>query len=101
MLESALLHMLEGRNVLEPTFDLLKVDYPELHSRFWGQLQMLLKKMLAATISGGANKTSVSQSSPMTNNVSGDAIKLREIYGKALKSSDFSQLNAIYSLWTS
>lgn len=100
MLESALSHMLEGRNISETTFDSLKVDYPDLHSKFWGQLQMLLKKMLAAALSGGANRPPASHSTP-SSNTSGDAGKLRHLYGKSLKSSDFSQLNAMYSLWTS
>ncbi|PON79525.1 Tetratricopeptide-like helical domain containing protein [Parasponia andersonii] len=100
MSESALSHMFEGRNISKTSFDLLKVDYPELHSKFWSQLQMLLRKMLAAALSGGGNKPSASQPTP-SSCISGDAVKLRELYGNSLKSSDFNQLNAMYSLWIS
>lgn len=92
--------MFEGHNISETAFDSLKVDYPELHSKFWGQLQMLLRKMLAAALSGGGNKLPSSQPA-LSSYVSGDTVKLREIYGKSLKSSDFRQFDAMYSLWIS
>lgn len=92
--------MFEGRNISETSFNELKVDYPEFHSKFWGQLQMLLRKMLAAALSGGGNKPPVSQPAP-SSYISGDAAKLRELYGKSLNSSDFNQFDDMYSLWIS
>ncbi|KAM6545904.1 hypothetical protein CsatB_026640 [Cannabis sativa] len=102
MLESALSYMFEGRNISETAFNSLKIDDPKLHSKFWGQLQILLRNMLASVLSVGGNKPSSPQAQPAPSPyISGDAVKLRELYGKSLTSSDFSQLNAMYLLWTS
>ncbi|KAF4362453.1 hypothetical protein G4B88_016036 [Cannabis sativa] len=102
MLESALSYMFEGRNISETAFNSLKIDDPKLHSMFWGQLQILLRNMLASVLSVGGNKPSSPQAQPAPSPyISGDAVKLRELYGKSLTSSDFSQLNAMYLLWTS
>uniref|UniRef100_A0A5B7A8Y3 Uncharacterized protein n=1 Tax=Davidia involucrata TaxID=16924 RepID=A0A5B7A8Y3_DAVIN len=101
MLESALARLLEGHHVSERTSsDSLRNDNPEVCSKFWDQLQMLLKRMLATTLSANTNKSSHnSQQTP--SNRSGDVGKLRELYKMSLKSTDFSQLCAMHSLWTS
>ncbi|KAG6644511.1 uncharacterized protein LOC122318422 isoform X2 [Carya illinoinensis] len=101
MLESALSRMLEGRYVSDKDSDSFRTDHPDTHAKFWRQLQMLLKKMLAVTISGSANKSSpVSQTNPVSNR-SGEAGKLRELYKMSLMSTDMSELHAMHTLWTS
>ncbi|KAK7277286.1 hypothetical protein RIF29_18437 [Crotalaria pallida] len=95
VLESALAHMLEGRLVS----DTFSSSYPELHAKYWSQLQMLLKKMLAATISSCANKSPSQPSS--TSSRFGDGGKIRELYKMSLKCSDIDQLHAMYDLWIS
>lgn len=101
MLESALSRMLEGRHLSDKDSDSFRISYPEIHEKFWGQLQMLLKKILAMTISASANKSaSVSQPNPVSNR-SGDAEKLRELYKMSLKFTDMSQLHVMHALWTS
>ncbi|KAM3712015.1 hypothetical protein ACB098_01G152400 [Castanea mollissima] len=101
MLESALSRMLEGRHLSDKDSDSFQISYPEIHEKFWRQLQMLLKKILAMTISASANKSaSVSQPNPVTNR-SGDAEKLRELYKMSLKFTDMSQLHVMHALWTS
>ncbi|EOY17218.1 Erythroid differentiation-related factor 1 [Theobroma cacao] len=98
MLESALSRLLEGRHVSEAFLNLFTTDYPELHARFWSQLQTVLKKMLAVNVSVNSNKTC---SSSETGNKSGDGGKLRELYKMALKSNHLGQLHAMYTLWSS
>ena len=90
MLESALTHLLEGCHVSEETAsDSLKNVNAEVYAKFWSQLQMLLKRMLA---SANKNKPSLSsQQNPSTR--SGDV--------GSLKSTEFSQLHAMHHLWTS
>ncbi|KAL6269596.1 hypothetical protein ACE6H2_026507 [Prunus campanulata] len=100
MLESALSYMLEGRYVSETDLDSLKTDHSEILAKFWSQLQMLLKKMLAVALAARANKSPVSQP-PSISNRSGDAEKLRELYKISLKSTKLSQLDDMHSLWTS
>lgn len=94
MLETALTLLFDGRHVSEETIPrCLENDNSKIYDRFWRELQMLLKKMLAAT-----NKSSLnSQHSPPSN-----VEKLKEMYRMSLKSSpDFTQLRTIHSLWTS
>ncbi|KAJ4845092.1 hypothetical protein Tsubulata_037913, partial [Turnera subulata] len=101
MLESALARMFEGRHVSENMSDSFGTDYAKVHAKFWGQLQMILKKMLAMTLAANTNKgSSVTPPTPPLNR-HGDAGKLRELYKMSLKSSDLSQLHAMYTLWTS
>jgi hypothetical protein len=101
MLELALSRMLEGRHVTDKDSDSFRTNYPEIHAKFWRQLQMLLKKILAMTISASANRSApVSQPNPVSNRY-GDAEKLRELYKMSLKFTDMSQLHAMHSLWTS
>ena len=72
--------MLEGHHVSDKDSDSFRTSYPEIHEKFWKQLQMLLKKILAMTISASANKSApVSQPNTVSNR-SGDAENLRELY---------------------
>ncbi|KAI3464395.1 hypothetical protein Pfo_021058 [Paulownia fortunei] len=97
LLESALIRLLEGRRVSESTS--LSDENPEVCAKFWSQLRMLLKSMLATARSTKANKYPVNpQQSPPCK--SADAKKLSELYKISLKSSDFSQLRTMHSLWT-
>ncbi|GAV66050.1 hypothetical protein CFOL_v3_09561 [Cephalotus follicularis] len=99
MLESALSRLFEGRHISEANSDSLRLDYPELHTKFWSQLQMLLKKMLAATLATSKSKSSIAQPSP--SNMSEDSGKLAELYKMSLKSTDLCQLHAMHALWIS
>lgn len=104
MLESAVSCLLEGRYVLSETdSDSLRSADSEVHAKFWNQLQMVLKKMLAVTLSAGANKFPVSQTRQLQaiSNRSGDAEKLRELYKISLKCPELSQLGAMHTLWAS
>ncbi|KAM5562027.1 hypothetical protein ABKV19_017308 [Rosa sericea] len=104
MLESAVSCLLEGRYVSSETdSDSLKSGDSEVHANFWNQLQMVLKKMLAVTLSAGGNKLPVSQPRQLQtiSNRSGDAEKLRELYKISLKCTELSQLCAMHNLWTS
>ncbi|XP_061350050.1 uncharacterized protein LOC133295260 isoform X2 [Gastrolobium bilobum] len=99
VLESALAHMLEGRHVSDTNADTFSTRYPELHAKYWSQLQMLLKKMLAMTLSPSANKSPCQPSS--TSSRFGDGGKIRELYKMSLKGTDMVQLDTMYSLWIS
>ncbi|KAK7344860.1 hypothetical protein VNO77_15024 [Canavalia gladiata] len=99
VLESALVHMLEGRHVSDTNADTFCSRYPELHAKYWGQLQMLLKKMLATILSSGANKSPSQPSS--TSSRYGDGSKIRELYKMSLKDTDMVQLHSMHSLWIS
>ncbi|XP_022773518.1 uncharacterized protein LOC111315777 isoform X3 [Durio zibethinus] len=101
MMLDALSHLLEARRVSEAFSNLFRTDYPELHAKFWSQLQMLLKKMLAMYLSINSNKSTSDTQSTTTSNRSGDAGKLRELYKMSLNSTDLSQLHAMYTLWSS
>lgn len=98
MMLDALSHLLEARHVSESFSKLFKTHYPELHAKFWCQLQMLLKKMLAVNLS--VNK-STSDTQPVTSNRFGDAGKLRELYKMSLSSTELTQLHAMHTLWSS
>ncbi|KAA8538631.1 hypothetical protein F0562_028175 [Nyssa sinensis] len=101
MLESGLTRLLEGHHVSEKTSShSLRNENPEVCNKFWSQLQTLLKRMLAATVSANSNKSSHNPQQTASNR-SGDVEKLRELYKMSLKSTDFSQLRAMHSLWTS
>lgn len=101
MLESALARMLEGRHISDAISDSFRTDYPEINSKFWGQLQMLLKKMLSLALSANANKPAAFAQPIPSSSKCGDAGKLRELYKMSLKSSKLSQLHAMHTLWTS
>ncbi|KAL3830291.1 hypothetical protein ACJIZ3_019093 [Penstemon smallii] len=95
LLESALARLLEGRFVSEITT--LKDDNPDVCTNFWSQLQKLLKSMLALSRSAKGNKYPIN-SQPTSSSKSADT--LSELYKMSLKSSDFSQLHIMHSLWT-
>ncbi|CAA7024320.1 unnamed protein product [Microthlaspi erraticum] len=95
MLESALSRLLEGRHVSKTYAESLRTEDSELYSKFWAQLQLVLKRMLALSLPAeGANK---SQNSGR----SGDSGKLRELYKTSLKSTSLCDLNSMHVLWTS
>ena len=93
--------MLEGRHISEKDLDSFRTNHPDIHAKFWSQLQMLLKKMLAVTSSAGANKSSPVSQPNQVSNKAGDAVKLRELYKMSLKSTDMCELHAMHVLWTS
>ncbi|ESQ38918.1 hypothetical protein EUTSA_v10001809mg [Eutrema salsugineum] len=95
MLESALSRLLEGRNISKTYAESLKTKDLELYTKFWAQLQCILKRMFSLSLQAeGANK---SQNSGRY----GDSGKLRELYKTSLKSTNLSDLNAMHTLWTS
>ncbi|KAF8025095.1 hypothetical protein BT93_F2061 [Corymbia citriodora subsp. variegata] len=99
MLEASLSRLLDGRQISETASDALKASHPEIHAKFWRQLQMLLKNMLASTLSASGSKSpSHAVSIPSK---PGDAVKLKELYKMSLKSTEFSQLHVMHSLWIS
>ncbi|KDP43363.1 hypothetical protein JCGZ_25468 [Jatropha curcas] len=100
MLESALSCMLEGRNASQKISDSFGTDHPQVHAKFWGHLQTLLKKMLASMLPGNTNRSS-SIVQPTSGSNRPDARKLRDLYKMSLKSADFSQLHAMNDLWIS
>lgn len=99
VLELALVHMLEGRHVSDTNTDTFSTRYPELHAKYWIQLQMLLKKMLATILSSSANKTPSQPSS--TSSRFGDGGKIKELYKMSLKGTDMIQLHKMHNLWIS
>lgn len=99
MLESSLSRMLEGRYVSEAISASFSSDNPEVHAKFWGHLQMLLKKMLASMLSAYTNRSSTAVQSTSASNRP-DTGKLRELYKMSLKSTDFNQLHTMNALWT-
>ncbi|GMI90737.1 hypothetical protein like AT1G35660 [Hibiscus trionum] len=101
MMLDALSRLLEARHVPEAFADSFSMEYPELHAKFWSQLQALLKKMLATNLSVNSNKSSSDNQSATASNRSGDAEKHRELYKMSLKSTDMRQLHAMHSLWSS
>ncbi|KAI4366815.1 hypothetical protein MLD38_022638 [Melastoma candidum] len=96
MLEASLSHLLEGRKIPESASNALKADNPDVHSKFWSQLQTVLKKMLASALSAGQGKLPTS-----TVPRACDSGKLKELYRMSLKFSDLSQLHTMHSLWIS
>lgn len=101
MLESALAYMLEGRHVCDKDADTFSSSYPELHANYWRQLQKLLMKMLAMTLSSSANKSSTVSQPSSSSSRSGDGGKIRELYKISLKASDMVQLHTMHDLWIS
>ncbi|KAL9319132.1 hypothetical protein ACSQ67_015649 [Phaseolus vulgaris] len=99
VLESALAHMLEGRHVSDTNGDTFSTSYPELHAKYWSQLQMLLKRMLATILSSTANKTPCQPSS--TSSRFGDGGKIKELYKMSLKANDMIQLHNMHTFWIS
>ncbi|KAF5749330.1 hypothetical protein HS088_TW04G01298 [Tripterygium wilfordii] len=100
MMESALSRLLEGRYIPETTSASFKNNYPEVHAKFWSQLQMLLKQMLVVALSSNTNKSSASNATSVSNRF-GDTGNLRELYKMSLKSTEMSDLQAMHALWAS
>lgn len=101
MLEAALLNLLDGRQIVERGKDCEIDKDSQMKSKFWNKLQLLLKKMLSSSLSGGRNKTGgASLPAPAAASV-WDNGKLREMYRMSLKSSTFSQLHEMHKLWLS
>ncbi|OEL37739.1 Erythroid differentiation-related factor 1 [Dichanthelium oligosanthes] len=99
MLETALGHLLEGRQVVEANEDYSDDVDLDIKPKFWSQLQSLLKRMLAASLPSSAGRgASIGQAS--TSN-SGEVAKLKEMYRLSLKSSSLGQLHALHKLWVS
>lgn len=108
MLETALSHLLKGCFVSDKAIpETLRNDFAEMYAKFWSQLQTLLKKMLAMALSASSNSRSSSSSSNNNNNnnsqqsLSGDVVKLRELYKMSLKSTELHQLSEMHRFWTS
>lgn len=98
MLEAALLHLLEGRHVVEANEDFSHDKALEIKAKFWNQLQALLKSMLAASLSGSKPGT-IGQTAPCHRAT--DPGKLKEMYRLSLKSNCLGQLHALHRLWFS
>ncbi|KAK9053789.1 hypothetical protein SSX86_024863 [Deinandra increscens subsp. villosa] len=95
MLKSAVDSLLEGRHVAIDRITLEKDDDGAVYERFWGRLQVTLKRMLSLALPAATNK---SVAPPQQ---TGDVKKLKEMYMLSLKATDLSQLHAIYKLWVS
>ncbi|KAF3779444.1 Erythroid differentiation-related factor 1 [Nymphaea thermarum] len=103
MLETALMHLLEGRHVVvgESSDDVVEIesDLTMICKTFFDQLQSLLKKMLSSALAGNTIKSSdIHQGVP---NRACDVRKLKEIYRMSLKPVGVAQLNEMYELWAS
>lgn len=99
MLETALVHLLEGRQVVETNEDYSDDVDLDIKPKFWSQLQSLLKRMLAASLPSSTGRVaSVGQAGPSNR---GEAAKLKEMYRLSLKSSSLGQLHELHKLWIS
>ncbi|KAF8768511.1 hypothetical protein HU200_007555 [Digitaria exilis] len=77
MLETALVHLLEGRQVVEKNEDYSNDVDLDIKPKFWSQLQSLLKRMLAASLPSNTGRVaSVGQAGPSNR----EAAKLKEMY---------------------
>lgn len=100
MLESALTLLLEGGHISELAISNALKCKDSVYAKFWSQLQMLLKRMLAMTLPANTNKSSLSSQQGLSGR-SADVGKLKELYKMSLKSKEYDQLNAMHHLWTS
>jgi len=99
MLETALMHLLEGRHVVEANEECPNDVNLDIKPKFWTQLQSLLKSMLAASLPvSGAVRPAASAGQANTSS-RGDAAKLKEMYRLSLKSTSLGQLHALHDLW--
>lgn len=99
LLEAALLHLLDGRHVVEINEDGKPNHDSEIGAKFWTQLQALLKNMLSASLSGSSKAGGAGPAAASAK--LSDSSKLREMYRLSLKSTSFDQLHAIHRLWVS
>lgn len=100
MLESALTFLLKGRHLSELAISNALKTEDFVCAKFWSQLQMLLKRMLAMTLLANTKKSSLSSLQGLCGR-SADVGKLKELYKMSLKSKEFDQLNAMHHMWTS
>jgi len=98
MLETALGHLLEGRQVVEANEDYSNDVDLDIKPKFWSQLQSLLKRMLAASLPSSTGRVASGAQSSTSNS---EAAKLKEMYRLSLKSSSLGQLHALHKLWIS
>ncbi|KAI3736715.1 hypothetical protein L2E82_26699 [Cichorium intybus] len=98
MLESAFNSLLEGRHVPVDRITVQKEDC-RVYERYWSQLQMILKSMVAVTLPAATKKPVAN--SQQTTLPSVDLNKLKDLYRLSLKATDFTQLQAIHKLWAS
>lgn len=98
MLEAALMHMLEGRHVVEANEECSNDMNLDIKPKFWSQLQSLLKSLLAASLPGSTGRPAASVSQGSTSGR--DAAKLKEMYRLTLKSTSLGQLHALHKHWT-
>ncbi|KAM3352941.1 hypothetical protein ACQJBY_024240 [Aegilops geniculata] len=96
MLEAALMHLLEGRHVVEANDEHSNDVNLDIKPKFWSQLQSLLKSMLKNLDTSRAAASAASQAN---GGGRGDAAKLKEMYRLSLKSSSLGQLHAMHKLW--
>ena len=98
MLETALGHLLEGRQVVEANEDYSNDVDLDIKPKLWSQLQSLLKRMLAASLPSSTGRVAPVAQSSTSNR---EAAKLKEMYRLSLKSSSLGQLHALHKLWIS
>lgn len=101
MLEAALMHLLEGRHVVEANEEYSNDVNLDIKPKFWGQLQSLLKSMLAASLPAGSSTGRPAPVGQANTSNRGDSAKLREMYRFSLKSTSLGQLHALHKLWVS
>lgn len=102
MLESALFRLLDGRCLSGETMSVTSRNLDsEIISKFWSQLQMILKNMLAVALSQSTNRSSPAPQPSVPLNKFQDVGKLRELYKMSLQSTDLNQLHAMHKLLTS
>nr|BAB86559.1 OSJNBb0008G24.32 [Oryza sativa Japonica Group] len=95
MLENALVHLLDGRHVVEANDEYSNDLDLDIKPKFWSQLQRLLKSMLAAA------RPAASVGQANASNSRGDTAKLKEMYRLSLKSTSLGQLHALHKIWVS
>lgn len=91
MMEAALVHLLEGRHVVDADNSCSPDETSEIKDKLWNQLQVLLKGMLAISRSGNANKS----------RATGQVGKLKKMYRIALRPASLQELHAMHKLWVS
>ncbi|KAK6939760.1 hypothetical protein RJ641_029291 [Dillenia turbinata] len=102
MLESALSRLLEGRHLCEESESCpVRNDDPEAYTKFWSELQAVLKKMLTGALAATGNKSSTAPQPTSSSNRAADISKLKELYKMSLKCTDFSRLHSMHKLWIS
>jgi hypothetical protein len=86
MLEHALMHLLEGRHVVEANEEYSNDVNLDIKPKFWTQLQSLLKSMLAASLPSSGTGRPVASAGQANTSSRGDATE-QEMYDLALKST--------------